>query len=110
MSCVFAISSTAIDEGIEFRISGTRGQHHEIGCQRRTRAPTGKGGSAMVPLCGGTKAGGASSCASPSQSSSEILDDGGDQSRLEVDKALARGRQTLQIETKLSISIGQLDI
>jgi len=59
----------------------------------------------MVSPCGGTNASGASSCASPSQSSSEILDDGGDQSRLEVDKALARGRQTLQIEAKLSISI-----
>ena len=27
----FAKSSTAIDEEIEFRISGTRGQHREIG-------------------------------------------------------------------------------
>lgn len=52
----------------------------------------------MVPPRGGTNAGGTPSCASSSQSSSEILDDGGDQSRLEVDKALTRGRQTLQIK------------
>lgn len=31
VSCAFAKSSTAIDEGIEFRISGTRGQHRVIG-------------------------------------------------------------------------------
>lgn len=45
-----------------------------------------------MPPRGGTNAGGAPSYTS--SSSSEFLDDGGDQSRLEVDEALARGRQT----------------
>lgn len=63
VSCVLAKSSTAIDEGIEFRISGTRGQHHEIGFVANI-VPVlllAKGGSAMAPPRGGTNAGGAPS-------------------------------------------------
>jgi len=61
----------------------------------------------MVPPCGGTNAGGTPLVLPHPKSSSETLDDGGDQSRLKVDEALARGRQTLQIK---AISIERSDI
>lgn len=95
----FAKSSTAIDEEIEFRIKGQGGN-----TVRLVLLPTSYPCSYWQKWLGDGASTWwyqrrrSSSCASSSQSSNEFLNDGSNQSRLEVDETLACGCQTLQIK------------